>query len=159
MGYLLTGAGVIIIDQLVKYIIRANMFPGDSIAVIGDFFRITYVRNPGAAFGMFSDQSGFLRIVPLLIIILASGIIFLSRETNVFVKYALLLIIAGGAGNLIDRYLFGSVTDMFSFSIFPPVFNVADIAVTCGTGLLIAYVLFGEKITEISRKRRKKRTK
>ena len=57
-------------------------------------------------------------------------------------KVALLCIIAGGIGNLIDRFLFGYVTDMISFSIFPPVFNIADISVVCGCGLLIIYVLF-----------------
>ena len=57
-------------------------------------------------------------------------------------KVALLCIIAGGIGNLIDRFLLGYVTDMLSFSIFPPVFNIADIAVCLGCGILIVYVLF-----------------
>jgi len=55
------------------------------------------------------------------------------------------MIIAGGIGNLIDRMVFGWVTDMLDFSIFPPVFNVADIGVTLGCGMFVLYILMEER--------------
>ena len=64
---------------------------------------------------------------------------------DVLEKVSLTLIASGGAGNIIDRLLFGQVTDMISFSIFPPVFNVADIAVTCGCGLFVLSLLVDER--------------
>ncbi|MDD6154035.1 MAG: signal peptidase II [Eubacteriales bacterium] len=147
-------AAVIAVDQLVKIAVRANMMPGDTISVIGSFFKLAYVRNPGAAFGMFADNKAFLIGVPAAIMAAALIFILKSRYTNKLAKYALIMIIGGGFSNLIDRVIFGSVTDMFSFSIFPPVFNVADIAVCAGCALLVVYILFGEKITESGRFRR-----
>jgi signal peptidase II len=54
------------------------------------------------------------------------------------------MVLSGGIGNLIDRIIFGTVTDMLSFSIFPPVFNVADIFVTVGAALFVFAVLKGD---------------
>lgn len=154
MIYLIIMAAVIAADQIVKSIVRANMVPGDSISVIGDFFKIEYVRNAGAAFGILSNKREVLIVVPLVVMIVALIVILRSNFTNKVVKYALVLVISGGLSNLYDRISMGSVTDMLSFSIFPPVFNIADIAVTCGCALLVIYVLFGEKIGRSSRANR-----
>ncbi len=147
MLYIVVAVLVLAADQAVKFLTRANMTPGQSISVIGNFFRITYIQNRGAALGMFSGQSKLLMVLPLVVIAGVMIFIYLNKFTNPLVKYALTLISAGGAGNVVDRILFGQVTDMFSFSIFPPVFNVADIAVTLGCFLILVYVLFGEKIS------------
>lgn len=136
---------VIIVDQIVKYIIRTNMYIGQSINLLGNFFRLTYIENSGAAFSMLSGQRVFLIAAPIIAIILAIAYLHKNKPDHWTLMLAVELIIAGGAGNLIDRILFGSVTDMFDFSIFPPIFNVADIAVTLGCFLLIIYILFGDK--------------
>ncbi|MGN0709956.1 MAG: signal peptidase II [Anaerovoracaceae bacterium] len=146
MVYLIVSAAVIVIDQIVKRLVRSSMIPGDSIRVLGDFFRLEYVRNSGVAFGMFAGKKSVLVIVPLIIIAAALVFILTHKYTNKLVKYALVLIVSGGVSNMIDRIAEGSVTDMFSLSFFPPVFNVADIAVTLGCALLIVYVLFGEHL-------------
>ena len=148
MRYYLTAALIVIVDQITKVLIRANIEVGQSISVIGDFFRITYIRNSGAAFSMLSGMRIFLILIPIIAIVIC--IIYLNKHRDIpcIGKLSLWMIIAGGAGNLIDRVFFGPVTDMFSFSIFPPVFNVADIAVTIGCVLLVIYILFEEKIKE-----------
>lgn len=99
-----------------------------------------HVENSGAAFGMFSGNTKFLLLVPIVVIVAA--VVYIARQNgsgikDIMEKVALTMIAAGGIGNIIDRFLYGHVTDMISFSIFPPVFNVADIAVTCGCGLMI----------------------
>ena len=146
MFYIVLGIIVIALDQFTKYLVR-GMASGDVIHVIGDFLRIVHVENSGAAFGLFEGSRRFLLLFPAIIIV--GAIYFISRDMGSDLKgklsrTALTLIASGGIGNMIDRFLFGHVTDMISFSIFPPVFNVADIAVTCGCGLLVfCLVYFG----------------
>lgn len=146
MRYFLTAVGILVTDQLVKLGIRASFSVGDSIPVLGDFFRIAYIRNDGAAWGIFSGMRGFLMFFPLIVMIAIVIFLWKNPRLHWMGKLSLTMIAAGGLGNLIDRILFGYVTDMFSFSIFSPVFNVADISVTCGCGLLILFVLLGDRL-------------
>lgn len=119
---------------------------GQSIPVLGDFFKLTYIENTGAAFSMMSGHRVFLVVVPLIAI--GAGLFYLHKHRgehwSLYTAWA--MIIGGGIGNLIDRTVFGSVTDMFDFSIFPPIFNVADIGVTVGCVLFVLYVLAGDKL-------------
>lgn len=146
MKYYMAAALLIAVDQISKVIIRLNMNVGDSISVIGDFFRITYIRNDGAAFSILGGQTVVLVVIPLIGIGAALWYLHRHRGEHWTLYGSWMLIIAGGIGNLIDRIAFGEVTDMFDFSIFPPVFNVADIAVTCGCALFIIHVLAGDRL-------------
>ena len=132
--------GIILIDQIVKYIIRSAMYIGESIPVVRDVFHITYVQNRGAAFNMLDGQSLILTLVPAVAIIVA--IWYMEKHLNEHwtLILSLGLVISGGIGNLIDRTILGFVTDMLDFR-FWPVFNVADIAVCVGAGFLILYTL------------------
>lgn len=142
MKYYATIIILVIIDQISKLVVRMNMYEGQSIQVIGKFFQITHIRNDGAAFSMLSGQRVFLIIVPIIAVGIALWYMIKHMKTDHFtLSLALSFIISGGIGNLIDRVAFGSVTDMFDFSIFPPVFNIADIAVCVGCGLLFLFVL------------------
>lgn len=131
-------AGIILLDQIVKLLVRSSMYIGQSIPVIKDIFHITYVQNRGAAFNMLDGKSLVLILVPTIAI--AIGLWYMEKhlEEHWTLLVSLVLVIAGGIGNLIDRCFMGFVTDMFDFRIWP-VFNVADIAVCVGAGLLILY--------------------
>ena len=146
MKYGLFGMGIILLDQLTKILIRTTMIVGESIPVLGDFFRLTYVKNTGAAFSMLSGKQTFL--MALTVIILAGVLFYFYRHPGKHKLFymAWTMILAGGIGNLIDRAVFGWVTDMLDFSIFPPVFNIADIGVTVGCGLFILYTLMEERL-------------
>ena len=146
MRYYLTAALVIAVDQISKAVIRMTMHVGDSISILGDFFRLTYIRNSGAAFSMMSGQRFLLVVIPIVGIIAALWYLHHHRGEHWTLYASWALIVAGGIGNLIDRIAFGEVTDMFDFSIFPPVFNVADIAVTFGCALFILYILAGDRL-------------
>ena len=135
-------AVIIVLDQLSKLAVRSSMSPGDSVSVIGNFFRITYFRNEGAAFSSLIGYRGRLIGFGILATVAAFAFLMMYRGKSKLLDWSLALIIAGGIGNLIDRIALGYVTDMFSFSIFPPVFNVADIAITVGCFMLIIFVLF-----------------
>lgn len=145
MKYFFISALIVVIDQLSKVAVRANMYVGESISVIGDFFRLTHIENYGAAFSLLSGYRLFLILVPVVAIIVAVWYLHSHKDEHWMMASSVVVIIAGGIGNLIDRIAFGKVTDMFDFSIFPPVFNVADIAVTLGCVMLIIYVLFAER--------------
>ena len=131
-------AGIILLDQIVKLIVRSSMYIGQSIPVIKDIFHITYVQNRGAAFNMLDGKSLVLILIPAIAI--AIGVWYMEKhlEEHWTLLVSLVLVIAGGIGNLIDRCFMGFVTDMFDFRIWP-VFNIADIAVCVGAGLLILY--------------------
>ena len=145
MKYSLFGAGILLLDQITKLIVRSNMAVGESISVLGDFFRLTFVKNTGAAFSMLSGERAFLIALPLVIV--AGALWYFSKHPGKHPLFyiAWTMILAGGIGNLIDRAVFGWVTDMLDFSIFPPVFNVADIGVTVGCGLFMIYILMEER--------------
>ena len=133
---------IVACDQLSKYAIRSLFNVNESVSVIGDFFELRYIQNDGAAFSSFAGKQAFLIAVSIIAIIGAAFFLRKMKSEGAMFKVALLCIIAGGIGNLIDRFILGYVTDMLSFSIFPPVFNIADIAVCLGCGILIVYVLF-----------------
>lgn len=133
---------VLTVDQLSKIAIRQFLAEGDSIPVLGSFFQLTHYENDGAAFSTMSGQRALLILFPVVVVM--GGAWFLwkhYRSSSRFLCLSVAAIIGGGLGNLIDRALFGQVTDMLSFRIFPPIFNVADAAVVIGCFLLVICVL------------------
>lgn len=139
--YPLIGAFVIILDQLTKYLVRANMQPGDRIPVIGDWMSIYYVQNTGTAFSMFSgNQFVTVFLTSVLIIFCIVFIVKEAREGQRVIPALFTFVAAGGISNMIDRLTLGYVTDMISCGSFA-VFNVADIGVTCGCVLTMVALL------------------
>ncbi|ADR18992.1 signal peptidase II [Calditerrivibrio nitroreducens] len=139
---------IIVIDQWTKKVIvgRFNLY--DTIAVIDGFFNITYVLNPGAAFGFLAKMSEQYRVaffVLVTVIAIAIVVYLLIKEKSVLLRrYAYTLILAGAIGNLIDRITIGKVVDFLDFYIGKyhwPAFNVADISISVGVGLLILDML------------------
>lgn len=141
MLYVLLIVAVIVLDRVVKIAVSTNMDPGETISVIDQIFHITYVQNTGAAFSMLQGHPMLLIVVPAVVI--GIGIIFIcvnSKNYNKIFLCSVSLICGGGLGNLTDRMSQGYVTDMFDFRVFP-VFNVADICVCVGCGLLMLYMI------------------
>ncbi len=127
---------VVILDQFSKYIVVENMSLGESIPIIEEVFHLTYILNPGAAFGMFAHNRLFFIAIAVVVI----GIIIWARREILAspweVKAGCGLFLGGAIGNLIDRARQGLVIDFFDFRIWP-VFNIADIAICIGVGLII----------------------
>ena len=140
LGFILTALAVIALDQVSKFLIRANMTPGQSIPEEG-LFRITYITNPGGAFGILGNQ-GFLILLTTLIGVAA--VLIYSRYpafNRMLVKIALGLMLGGAVGNLIDRLSSGMVVDFIDLGPWP-VFNIADSAIVIGVILLAYYFIF-----------------
>lgn len=165
---------VVIIDQVTKLFVKGfsvpflginydGMYLGQMIPVIGDFFRFTFVENPGMAFG-YDPGSSFKLIISLFSLVASIGLIFYLfaiRSKSLSLRIAIALILGGAIGNLIDRtfygvifdyapLFYGKVVDFFDFDFFNftlfgksydrwPVFNIADAAVTIGVLILLLF--------------------
>ena len=165
---------VIITDQISKFYIKGlsipflnfkleGMYLGESIQVIGDFFKITFTENPGMAFGFDpgSDFKLFISIFSLVASIALFVYLFSVRNKSLSLRIAIALILGGAIGNVIDRMFYGLIYDyaplffgkvvdffdfdFFNFSIFGrsydrwPIFNIADAAVSIGVLILLFF--------------------
>ena len=144
MIYILIILGLIGLDQISKFLAVKYLVNIGSIPIIKDIFHLTYVENRGAAFGMFQNNQMIFVVVALAACIF--GLYYLyKKQLNLLGKSAIILIIAGAIGNLIDRVRLGFVVDYFDFRIvWDYVFNVADVFVVIGTILLCIYIIFFE---------------
>lgn len=114
---------------------------GTSIPVIENIFHISYILNPGAAFGILEHKTEFLILIALLMI---TTVIYLYPRipaSNRLLRVGLGLLVGGSLGNVIDRVRTGYVVDFFDFRIWP-VFNVADTAIVCGVAFIIFSTIF-----------------
>lgn len=144
---LLAIAGTIIsFDQLTKHIVIDKFALHESIQIIPGFFNFTYIRNPGAAFGMMNTLDPKFRI-PFFIampLIALAAILYVFRkidDDDKLMTITLSLIIGGAIGNLIDRVAYNYVVDFIDFywNYGPhfPAFNIADSAISVGVTLLM----------------------
>lgn len=165
---------VVIVDQVTKLFVKGfsipflgidydGMYLGQMIPVWGDFFRFTFVENPGMAFG-YDPGSSFKLIISIFSLVASIGLVFYLfaiRNKSLSLRIAIALILGGAIGNLIDRtfygvlfdyapLFYGKVVDFFDFDFFNftlfgrsydrwPVFNIADAAVTIGVLILVLF--------------------
>ena len=143
----------VFIDQLSKGIINLLMNLNQSIDIIPNFFRLTYVRNTGAAFSILSGSRWLFVILSIVSLNIIYRYFIYDKELGKKDTIIYSLLQAGIIGNLIDRVLFGYVIDFFDFNIFGyefAIFNVADIFIVVSIILLI---IVGDKDGIFSRKR------
>jgi signal peptidase II len=165
---------VVVVDQITKLLVKGfsipflnftydGMYYGQVIPVIGDFFRLTFIENPGMAFG-YDPGDGLKFWVTLFSLVASIGLIiylYFIREKSLSLRIAIALILGGAIGNLIDRLLYGVIFgyaplfygkvvdfldfDFFNFTLFGrtydrwPIFNIADAAVSIGVLVLIIF--------------------
>lgn len=130
-------AGVVILDQITKHLVRSGMELDQSIPILPGLLDLTYIHNYGAAFSILQHQRAFL--IAFTSLAMAAVVIYILKEQKNLPGIetaALSLIVGGGLGNLIDRVLNGYVVDFLNIHILP-VFNVADMSVCVGSALLI----------------------
>ena len=135
---------VIILDQLTKLFVHQNMVLNSSLPVIDGIFSITYIQNTGAAFSFLEGMTSLLIGVQVIVIVgILAYMVRKGLSHHWVFRTSMALILGGGVGNLIDRAVNGYVVDFLNFH-FWPIFNVADIAVCVGCGLLMLYVFLIE---------------
>lgn len=149
---LLAGA-VCILDQLSKEYMMSALQVGESIEIIPDFFNLTLVMNPGAAFGLFANFPSTLRRVLLgLVTIFAVGLVIAllrnDAKDDLLAKIALYMVLGGAFGNLIDRFRYDAVVDFLDVywgNYHWPAFNIADSAISVAVCILLFKFTFNSK--------------
>jgi signal peptidase II len=163
--YGLLSGGIVLLDQWTKALVQQRMSLRESIPIIPHLFSLTYIRNPGAAFGLFVGMDKSFRALFFLAITVAAisviGYFFLAsiREDrrialaggpapsrhNCWLRIGLALVFGGAIGNLIDRMRYGEVVDFLDWYLGAyhwPAFNVADSSITVGVSILLAAAFF-----------------
>ncbi len=141
---------VLLIDQGSKAAVQMLMYLGESIPVLPPVFYLTYIMNPGAAFGILPNQKALFITTGILLI---TGVLVGYRKLppeKKLLRFSLGLVLGGALGNLLDRLRFGRVVDFLDFRVWP-VFNLADTAIFIGVCLLAWELLKdGSKTNESS---------
>ncbi|AGL02609.1 signal peptidase II [Desulfoscipio gibsoniae] len=134
----------LLLDQLSKYIVTSRLLVGESIPVLPPVFYLTYILNPGAAFGMLANRTDiFIAVSLLVLVVVLAGYRYLPKE-RIWMRLALGLVVGGALGNLIDRVRLGRVIDFLDFQVWP-IFNLADTAIVIGGLLLIIDIWRSDK--------------
>ena len=143
---LIVMAALVGVDQITKWWVICTMELEQSVGLIPGFFEFRYVHNEGAALGLMQNTSYARILLIVMTLAVIAGLVWAlvtRRFESKLALWAIVLILAGGVGNLIDRVFRGYVVDfmLFRFSWFPFVFNVADVFVVVGGGLIFFYLI------------------
>ncbi len=140
---------IIALDQISKFAVQQSLYVGQIIPIVPSFFNLTYVLNPGAAFGFLSGASAAIRN-PFFIAISVVAVLFIIYYRSSHPRIGLLpsvglaCILGGAVGNLVDRLRLGMVVDFLDVyygSYHWPAFNLADSAITIGVTLMVFEIL------------------
>ena len=144
-------AFVVIVDRISKVLIQNNFQLGESVAVIPGFFHITYILNPGAAFGMLPGKTWFFVITGFLVVLgmILALIYFQTKisKSQKLVRICMGMIAGGALGNLYDRIFIGKVIDFLDFKVWSYIFNFADSMIVVG-GIALAILIYLSDRTE-----------
>ena len=149
---ILLGVGfvIVVLDQVTKTLVMHTMHLHESIPVVSGFFNLTYIRNPGAAFGMFATATSAFRLIffvgtTVFALGLLGTIFYRMHPADVWGQLSVSGIFGGAIGNLVDRLQYGEVVDFLDFYVGGyhwPAFNVADSAISVGVvSLLILFAM------------------
>lgn len=149
---IVVAALIVLVDLGTKTWVQQSLELYESIDVIPGFFSLTYLVNTGAAWSILEGQRWFfIALASIVCVVLA--VMFKKEHDDKWVLAGLALMIAGTFGNLFDRIVHGYVRDMLSFIIFDyhfPVFNIADVSLVIGVGLIAIAVILEERKAKLS---------
>lgn len=138
---LFVAAVLLVIDQVTKSCISAWLKPEGTVSVINGLLEFTYLENTGAAFGLFKNLIWVVTAITIAVFFCLAVALFRYRNHTFFSYASMTLLMAGGIGNLIDRFSFGFVIDFIHVLFFGYIFNFADCCVTVGAVLLVLHVI------------------
>ncbi|MCC0564354.1 signal peptidase II [Brevibacillus borstelensis] len=144
--YFIIAAAIIAIDQWTKSLVVKHMELGQSIPLIQDVLHLTSHRNTGAAFGILANQRMLFVVITIAVVVGILISLIRIGKSQPRVSLALSMVLGGAIGNFIDRVTTGKVVDFVDVTLINfPIFNVADMAITIGVGLLLLDVLLDSK--------------
>lgn len=138
MIYYIIALLIVVLDQATKYLVVTYMVEGQTIPLIDQVFHFTSHRNMGAAFGILQNHRMLFIVITLIVVIGIVITLYRTGKSQPRVSWALSLVLGGAIGNFIDRVATGKVVDFLDVAIINfPIFNVADMAITFGVGLML----------------------
>lgn len=145
---------LIFFDQITKYLAVTRLKDQASVVLIQGVFELHYLENRGAAFGVLQGKKAFFVLIAILMVVLLTYVYGkIPMERRFFALHGICIVVfAGAIGNFIDRIMHNYVIDFLYFSLIDfPIFNVADIYVTCAMALFIVLFLFYYKEADLDR--------
>lgn len=143
MIHVIICAVVVIIDQLSKCLITTNFVEGESVRLL-PYLYLTYVKNVGAAFGLFAHWRWLFILLGFAVLFATFYYRELIKRQSKFVRWGVTFALGGAVGNLIDRIRVGVVIDFIDLTVFP-IFNFADMSIVAGVALLFLEVLINDR--------------
>ena len=162
--YFILAIAIALADQISKILIRRFLLPGDSVQVLGDFIKFTFVYNQGGALGIKLGNIIFYSVISFAAAVVIIIYMIKTHSSNKIVTTVLAMVVGGAIGNFIDRIAYGQVVDFIDIDI-PDIktggflffkefelnrwyiFNIADIALTVGlVGFIFYLLLKGDKM-------------
>lgn len=148
-GAFLTG-GIVFADLFIKRLVAGSFHLGERLEIIPGFFALTYILNPGAAFGIMANWDSWLRfpvlaVASIIALCFIAYLYFGTLSNNKLASIALPLIAGGALANLYERFTVGAVVDYLDFYVYSyhwPAFNLADASITTAVVLLLITFLF-----------------
>ncbi len=149
MPYVAGSILLIVLDQLIKYFTVKNILPFGEVPFIKGVVSFTFIKNTGAAWGMFAGARWFFAAITVAVLFFLSFYIVKKKIKSPLFNTSMMLIFAGAIGNFIDRlFKGGAVVDMIELKFIKfPVFNFADCCIVIGAVLLCVYILFSTSDT------------
>lgn len=136
-------AVIVVLDQIVKYLIKTNFALHEVRPLVNGVLSLTYERNTGAAFSLLREHTWLLTAVSAIFAIIIIWFMLKKYIKHPLGVWSLAAVLGGAVGNLIDRIAYGFVIDMFKTEFINfAIFNIADVFITCGGILLCVYLLF-----------------
>ncbi|UWG96102.1 signal peptidase II [Dehalobacter sp. DCM] len=132
---------ILVVDRVTKWIVQSNLALGESLSVIPGFFHITYILNPGAAFGMLQGRTWLLIVASVIVLAALFYIQTKIKGDQKWMRFCMGLIGGGALGNLWDRIQTGKVIDFLDFKVWSYIFNIADSMILVGSVFLVILIL------------------
>jgi signal peptidase II len=160
--FTILAVSIIILDKLTKVLVKKTFMPGESVHILGNFFKLTFIENRGIAFGLFSDWNHPVKAALFFLLSIAALVfisnIYIKSNKSKLIQISFGLIFGGAFGNIYDRVIYGRVVDFMNFDFFNinipafqllgisfngfqmyrwPIWNVADASITIGVMIIM----------------------
>lgn len=146
----LLSLALLIFDQALKFFVRTHIAIGSIHPLIPGVVSLTNVTNTGGAWSIFSGKMIFFHVITIIAVFVIGYMIKVSKKSDKFYRLGLFLLLSGTIGNAIDRFTNQYVTDMFNLEFMNfAIFNLADIYITIGVILIVIFLLFLDKDSNI----------
>lgn len=145
LTYYLLALGIVVVDQVVKYLTVANINLGQTVELIPNILSLTYIRNTGAAWSILEGRMLFFYLITIIVVGVLIYFLHHDAKGKPFYATSIAFLLGGALGNFFDRLRLQYVIDMFQLEFIDfPIFNIADLFITLGVMLMVSVLVYEE---------------